>query len=179
MATALPPSFCMDEAMIRNLPGWARERLGKLLQQHASSAMQAPEPALREHLPRPNGVILIIEVEGWMCGALPIQIERIGYEVRVVRGRVAVDSLRLMNPILLIVGGAASLAFYRSLHQATMAPILALVPEADEEWVLDAFSAGVDDCQVGPISSGEIVARVRAILRRFRWNPPTTAEASW
>ena len=167
----------MGEAMIRNLLSRVREQLGKLLRPRVSSAVQAPESGAREYLPRPDGVILIIEVEGWTCGVLPIQIELTGYEVRVVRGREAVDSLRLMHPILLIVGGAASLAFYRSLHRASPAPILALVPEADEEWVLDAFSAGVDDCQVGPISSGEIVARVRAILRRFKRNPPTIAEA--
>ncbi len=164
--------------MIRNLPVWVRERLGKLLRPRASSAVQALEPALREHPPRPNGVILIIEVEGWTCGALPIQIELTGYEVRVVRGGVAVESLRLMRPILLIVGGATSLTFYRSLRRASPAPILALVPEADEEWVLDAFSSGVDDCQVGPIGSGEIVARVRAILRRLGRGPSIAASTS-
>lgn len=101
-----------------------------------------------------------------ILGSLPLLLGQIGYGAQVVRGReAALAALKHAEPTLLIAGGSAGLNFYHALRRASPAPILALVPEADEERVLAAFAAGVDDCQAGPISNGEVVARVRAILR--------------
>jgi len=156
-----------------------RRRLERLLRRPTPLPEQSPEPVVEERLPRSSGMILIIEAGGWMCGSLPLQLRQVGYGAQVVRGReTALDALKLMQPTLLIAGGTAGLRFYRTLRRASPAPILALVPEADEERVLAAFAAGVEDCQVGPISNGEVVARVRAILRHLGRASPAAAESS-
>jgi DNA-binding response OmpR family regulator len=70
------------------------------------------------------------------------------------------------------VGGRADLDFYR----ASSAPILALAPKGDEEQALSAFAAGVDQYQTGIVSSAEVAARARAMLRRAAWPAPTSPE---
>jgi len=147
---------------------WFRRRLERLTRRPRPLAEQTPEPAGEEHLPHTSGMILIIEVGGWTHGALPLLLGQIGYQAQVVRGReIALDALQHGHPTLVIVGGAADPKLYRALRRASSVPILALVPRPDEERVLTAFEAGVDDCQAGPISNSEVTARVRAIVRRI------------
>jgi PleD family two-component response regulator len=156
-----------------------RRRLERLIRRPSPLAGQSPEPVVEERLPRSSGTILIVEVGGWTCGSLPILLRQVGYGAQVVRGREAVlGVLESVQPTLLIAGGTAGPNFYRALRHVSPAPILALVPEAGEDWVLAAFAAGVDDCQVGPISNREVVARARAILRHIGQASPAAAESS-
>ena len=161
---------------------WAhqvRGRLERLLRRPTSLAEQSLEQAVEKRLHRSSEPILIIEVGWWRCGSLPLLLGKIGYGVQVVRGlEAALDNLELMQPTLLIAGGMVNQNSYRVLRDASPAPILALIPEADAEQVMAAFAAGVDDCQVSPISNGEVVARVRAILRHLGRASPAAVESS-
>ena len=121
---------------------------------------------------------MIIELHGWTCGPLPRLLDQYGYETQIVQGcEAALDVLKRMDPVLLIVGGTASPKFYHALCQATPAPILALAPQGDAEQAISAFAAGVDQYQAGPISSSEVAARARAVLRRATWPIPTPTES--
>lgn len=121
---------------------------------------------------RPAGLstarlILIIELGGWTCTSLPHSLEQAGYVARVVKEEgTALEVLSCESPILLVVGGRPGPEFYRALRRASPAPILALVPERDEEQALAAFAAGVDQYQAGYVSDVEVMARIRALLRR-------------
>ena len=100
------------------------------------------------------------------------------YETQVVQGHeAALDVLRLKDPMLLIVGGTATPRLYHALRQASPAPILALAPQGDAEQAISTFAAGVDQYQAGPISSSEVAARARAVLRRATWPAPTPPES--
>ncbi|MCL5951433.1 MAG: hypothetical protein M1132_06900, partial [Chloroflexi bacterium] len=76
-------------------------------------------------------------------------------------------------PLDIIVGGALYVKLYRALRGASTALILALVPDSNREGMLEAFDAGVDDCQATPISHTEIVARVNVMLRHPKRPVPT------
>ena len=122
---------------------------------------------------------MIIELGGWSCGSLPILLSQSGYGTQVVYGReAALGVLEQASPALLIVGGAANPGLYRAARHASSAPILALVPREDEAGALSAFETGVDQYQVGPISSSEVAARAHAMLRRATWPAPVPPEES-
>lgn len=126
------------------------------------------QPSTGQQRRPPSGArVLLIEVGEWKAGALPKLLERIGYQVQMVQAHKAGrELLEREHPKLLIVGGRANPDLYRMLRQASVAPIFALAPWEDEGQMLDAFAAGVDDYQAGPIGSSEVVARARSMLRR-------------
>jgi DNA-binding response OmpR family regulator len=111
------------------------------------------------------GLVLIIQMNGWNGETLFSSLRSAGYAVQSVDERGALRAIKEAHPLLLIVGGAADLDLYRAFRCVATIPILALVPEAELESALSAFAVGVDDYQFGPISHGEIIARVGALLR--------------
>jgi DNA-binding response OmpR family regulator len=101
-----------------------------------------------------------------------------GYAARSVNEQGALLAIEEEHPLLLIVGGTANLDLYRACRCAGTAPILAIVPDVDEECALAAFAVGVDDYQSGRISHREIVVRVGALLRSLR-RPSPSAQSAW
>ena len=167
-------------------PG-ARGHLSRLLRRFRPPGQRDPEPGANQRAhqqTRPQGepadsaaLILIIELRGWACGPLPRLLGQSGYETQVVRGReAALGVLRLKAPVLIVVGGTATTRLYHALRQASPVPILALAPQGDAEQAISAYAAGVDQYQAGPISSDEVAARARAVLRRATWPLPTPPE---
>ena len=131
-----------------------------------------PSRSRTEHakgLARSIGKILIIELGGWTDPPLPLWLRSAGYEPQVVQGRQAgLDTLDDAKPLMLIVGGDADPKFYVALRRMCVIPILALTPTADPEQTVAAFGAGVDDFQTDALRSEEIIARVNALVRRFK-----------
>jgi DNA-binding response OmpR family regulator len=112
-------------------------------------------------------MILIVDVDGRMGPLLVRPLEDMGFQVLIAqRDTGALELLGQAVPAVVIVGGPASPNFYRALRRVGSVPILALDPLADDEQVLAAFAAGVDQFQAGPIGGSEVVARVMALLRR-------------
>ncbi len=111
--------------------------------------------------------ILVVDLDGRAGRPLAQALTRSGFEPHVVRRETAALGLIGQEPPeAMIVAGPANLNFYRALRRATPAPILALDPYADDERVLAAFAAGVDQFQAGSTGPEEIVARLQALLRR-------------
>ncbi|MBI4787020.1 MAG: response regulator transcription factor [Chloroflexi bacterium] len=115
--------------------------------------------------------VLIVQGNEWSDDTLAQLLRSAGCSVRVVEGGAVLETIQRETPRVILVGGALDLKLYRALRRASKALILALVPDADRDRMLEAFDAGVDDCQASPISSAEIVARVRAMLRHAKWLP--------
>jgi len=123
-------------------------------------------PAIAERDPGASESILIVELGGWRCGALPAQLAKAGYQARVVQGVPAALDISAQEPIsLCIVGGDIDFAACHTLRQALSAPVLALLTYSTEEQTLAILDAGADDCQASTISHEELVARIRTILR--------------
>ena len=53
-----------------------------------------------------------------------------------------------------------------NLRAETLIPILLLTPVRSEEYVLEAYKAGVDDCLIKPVSPSLFQAKIRVWLRR-------------
>lgn len=96
---------------------------------------------------------------------------RDGYEAIVVHdGRAAIDEARRQRPDLLVLDvmmpRVDGLDVCRALRGETDAPMLMLTARASEEDLLLALDLGADDYMTKPYSPRELMARVRALLRR-------------
>ncbi|MDO8189405.1 response regulator transcription factor [Conexibacter sp. JD483] len=96
---------------------------------------------------------------------------RDGYEAIVVHdGRAAIDEARRRGPDLLVLDvmmpRVDGLDVCRALRGETDAPMLMLTARASEEDLLLALDLGADDYMTKPYSPRELMARVRALLRR-------------
>jgi DNA-binding response OmpR family regulator len=121
--------------------------------------------------------ILLIDAERTtMARAMPL-LTREGYQVaHAVPGQAALDTLHATQPDLVIVSvepnssGAQACGwhFCRQIAASLSAPLLLLLPDRDESTRVKALELGADDCMTRPVRLLELVARVRALLRRSR-----------
>jgi len=59
------------------------------------------------------------------------------------------------------------LELVRGLRAETLNPILMLSPVRSEEFILETYNAGVDDCILKPVNPSLFQAKVKVWLRRF------------
>lgn len=60
-----------------------------------------------------------------------------------------------------------TLDLIRGLRAELLTPILLLAPARTEEFVLEAYKAGVDDCMLKPVGPSLFQAKIKVWLRRF------------
>ena len=127
-------------------------------------------------------LVLIVEDEPPLAEILRYNLERAGFRTALA-GDSEEAALALADepPELVILDwmlpGSSGLEFCRRLRErpATRTlPILMLTARADEADRVQGLEAGADDYVVKPFSPRELVARVRALLRRAR--PAVVAE---
>jgi two-component system KDP operon response regulator KdpE len=119
----------------------------------------------------PNPFILIIGPESEDSLARLTMFHSRGYEVGSVPGvERALEAIDQQAPDLIIIeldGKAASpLQDCKSLRDSTAAPILAISSVASEQYKIEALSCCVDDYVTQPFGIEELLARIRALLRR-------------
>lgn len=92
------------------------------------------------------------------------------------------DALRLFTPgdyelvlLDLILPGLSGLEVCTQIRQQSDVPIIVLSAREDEELKVRALDAGADDYVTKPFSHEELLARVRAVMRRAR---PVDADKS-
>lgn len=78
--------------------------------------------------------------------------------------------LDIMMPIM------DGLATTRKIRQISTVPIIILTALGEETDKIPAFNLGADDYLSKPFGIGELLARIRAVLRRTRWSQPPTKE---
>jgi two-component system KDP operon response regulator KdpE len=94
-----------------------------------------------------------------------------GYEVRAVPGgEAALDEIRKALPDLIILEmalpGMSGLEVCRRVRESSSVPIIALSVKESECDKVAALDLGADDWMTKPFSMDELLARVRAVLRR-------------
>ena len=118
--------------------------------------------------------ILIVEDEPEIAELVSVNLKHAGFSHEVARdaksARAAVDA-RLPDLILLdwMLPGESGLSLaklWRSLRRTRFLPIIMLTARGDDEDIVSGLEAGADDYIVKPFSPKELVARVRALLRR-------------
>jgi DNA-binding response OmpR family regulator len=94
-----------------------------------------------------------------------------GFAVHSARdGRAALDAARALRPDLVVLDlglpGLDGLDVCRALRRESNVPVIMLTARAEESDKLVGLELGADDYLTKPFSPKELVARVRAVLRR-------------
>lgn len=117
--------------------------------------------------------VLVVEDEPSLVDTLEYSLARQGYEVRVATdGLKALESARKDPPDLVVLDVMLpSLDGYevcRILRQEMSVPIIMLTARGDEVDKIVGLEVGADDYLTKPFSMRELMARVKALLRRVR-----------
>lgn len=121
----------------------------------------------KEHKP----AILIVDDEEQIRRLLRYALEEAGYEVREAEsGRIALGEVALRAPDLVILDiglpDTPGTEVLRAMRPICSAPVLVLSVLGNEKGKIAALDAGADDYLTKPFSGGELLARLRALLRR-------------
>jgi DNA-binding response OmpR family regulator len=115
--------------------------------------------------------ILVVEDEMKIARLVRDYLEHAGFEVLVAgNGEAALASARGTRPDLVVLDlglpGRDGLDVTRELRRSSNVPIVMLTARGDEADRIIGLELGADDYIVKPFSPKELVARVRAVLRR-------------
>lgn len=116
--------------------------------------------------------ILVVDDEPDLREILQCNLENAGYEVDTAES--AEEALHILSPehslILLdvMLGGMSGFRMASKLHNELKlkTPIIFLTAKDAEKDMLTGFSSGADDYIVKPFSFHEVLARIKAVLRR-------------
>ncbi|HEU5222349.1 MAG TPA: response regulator transcription factor [Candidatus Lumbricidophila sp.] len=115
--------------------------------------------------------ILLVEDESALSEPLAFLLEREGYEVTVAadgQQAVSVFDRGAFDLVLLdlMLPGLAGTEVCRELRQRSQVPIIMLTAKDSEVDIVVGLELGADDYVTKPYSTRELLARIRAVLRR-------------
>jgi len=115
--------------------------------------------------------ILVVDDEPQITLVLRSGLVKHGYDVRVAaEGESALELFQAWMPQLVITDlsmpNMNGLELCRQLRTITSVPIIILSVRGEEKTKIEALDAGADDYVTKPFGMAELVARVRAVLRR-------------
>lgn len=125
------------------------------------------------------GRILVVDDEPQIRRIMRTTLTGAGYEVDDAKtGEEAIEKLRDYHPDLILLDmnmpGMGGLAACREIRAGTGAAIIVLTVRNTERDKVEALDAGADDFINKPFSTPELLARIRAALRRV----PASAQSS-
>lgn len=125
--------------------------------------------------------VLVVEDEENLLEALRYNLEHDGHAVLTAAdGAKGLETARSASPDLIILDvmlpGLDGLEFCRILRRETDAPILMLTAKGEEIDRVVGLELGADDYVAKPFSMRELMARVRALMRRPRSQTPGPSE---
>ncbi|KAA3664384.1 MAG: DNA-binding response regulator [Chloroflexi bacterium] len=117
--------------------------------------------------------ILVVEDDNTLQEMLEYNLARQGYDVITTdNGRTAVELARSQNPSLILLDvmlpGIDGFEVCRILRKELSVPILMLTAKAEEVDKVVGLEMGADDYLTKPFSMRELLARVKAMLRRVK-----------
>jgi DNA-binding response OmpR family regulator len=115
--------------------------------------------------------VLVVDDEAVVAEVVQQYLRRDGYEVRVATtGKQGLQEARDWAPDLVVLDVMLpeidGLEVCRRIRQDSLTPIIMLTARGDESDRIVGLELGADDYMVKPFSPGELVARVRSVLRR-------------
>ncbi len=115
--------------------------------------------------------ILIVDDEPQITRVMRVSLGAQGFDVRTAAdGEAAMDLVRDWRPDLLVTDLAMphvdGIELCRRVRKESVIPIIVLSVRGDEHTKIDALDAGADDYVTKPFNMNELLARVRAALRR-------------
>jgi len=120
--------------------------------------------------------ILIVEDEQKIAELLRDYLEKAGYRTTMVnRGDQAVGQVKKKSPDLMLLDimlpGMDGMAVCREVRKISQMPIIMITARVEEIDRLLGLELGADDYICKPFSPREVVARVKAVLRRVHAEP--------
>ena len=131
----------------------------------------------------PDARIRIVEDEPKLVRLVSEVLTAVGFAMlSTARGERAVEMVALEQPDLivldiLLVGEMDGFEVARRVREFSSVPIIMLTAKARESDLLRGFEVGADDYLTKPFSSKELLARVRAVLKRSRQEAAGQTEA--
>ena len=121
-----------------------------------------------------SGRVLVVDDEPQIRRVMKTALTAHGYEAYEARtGEEALNCLRECNPDLILLDmnmpGMGGMATCRSIRAISETPIIVLSVRDREQDKIAALDAGADDYVTKPFSVNELMARIRANLRRTPW----------
>lgn len=115
--------------------------------------------------------VLVVEDESDFQALLRTILSKEGYAVEVApEGATALDVVQTMPPDVILLDwmlpGMDGISICRNIRRWTDAPILMVTSKSGQEDLIEALDAGADDYITKPFKAPELVARLRALLRR-------------
>ncbi len=127
----------------------------------------------------PHRRILVVDDETQITRVLRTTLSAQGYDIRVANdGDMALEIMKDWQPQLVITDLAMpnldGVGLCRRIRQSSEIPIIVLSVRNQDRTKVEALDAGADDYVTKPFSMEEILARVRAHLRRTPSSPAQT-----
>jgi two-component system phosphate regulon response regulator PhoB len=130
-----------------------------------------------------RGKILIVEDEAAIRQMVCLALTQAGYEcIEAADANVAGDKIITQPPDLILLDwmlpGMSGVDYARRLRQEKLTqqiPVIMLTARTEEEDKVKGFDSGADDYITKPFSTRELLARIKALLRRT--TPHATEEA--
>ncbi|SEG88260.1 DNA-binding response regulator, OmpR family, contains REC and winged-helix (wHTH) domain [Actinacidiphila yanglinensis] len=121
--------------------------------------------------------VLFVEDDDVIREATTLALERDGFQVTAAPDGVSgLDSFRSRQPDLalldVMVPGLDGVSLCRRIRDESTVPVIMVSARADAIDVVLGLEAGADDYVTKPFDGAVLVARIRAVLRRFRTASP-------
>src|SRR5512135_3164228 len=115
--------------------------------------------------------ILVVDDEPQITRVLKTALSSRGYSIRTAAdGDEAVQTMKAWQPDLLITDlrmpNMDGLELCRHVRSKSLMPIIVLSVRGEEQTKVEALDAGADDYVTKPFNMNELLARVRAAIRR-------------
>ena len=115
--------------------------------------------------------VLVVDDEPSFIEALSVGLRRRGYEVRTAAdGRAALEEIREAVPDVVLLDvmlpGMSGLDVCREIRKSSNVPLIMLTALGEEPDAVAGLEVGADDYVAKPYRMSELVARMRAVLRR-------------
>jgi DNA-binding response OmpR family regulator len=128
-------------------------------------------------------VICVVEDEQVIAAAVAARLRAEGFAVEVAHdGPAGVELCRRVRPDLVVLDlmlpGIDGLEVCRRVQGERPIPVLMLTARDDETDMLIGLAVGADDYMTKPFSVRELVARVRALLRRVERRPAPLGDST-
>jgi two-component system OmpR family response regulator len=126
-----------------------------------------------------HGHILVVDDDPQIRLLVSRFLQRHGYHVSGAADGRGMSEVMARSPIDLVVldvmlPGESGFDLCRAARASTQVPIIMLTARGDEGDRITGLEAGADDYVTKPFSPGELLARVRAVLRRMRGRPASS-----
>ena len=128
--------------------------------------------------------VLIVDDDRNICELIGLYLEKEGYEVLYAyNGLSAVDTFKIQTPSLVVLDimlpGIDGWQVCREIRKISSIPIIMLTAKGETFDKVLGLELGADDYMVKPFEPKELVARVKAVLRRYEHKEVDTLEVAF